>query len=851
MNYIENTLERYNKKEKSVFLIGDFNTDLLKIETCSYSHNFLTTLQSCYLLPTIDKPTRVYNTSATLIDNIFTNIPEKLTCSGNIISDISDHFSQFCIFSATKVKVKIKKRKTRYLSQTIINNFVKDLSESEFTEYSADLFFNNNNNIDALFSLFYRKINDLVNKHAPMKFLSNRRLKQLQKPWITQGIRTSIKVKNQLFSSGDTDKYKYYRNELCHLIRISKKLYFNNYFDFNIQNMKRTWIGINTLMNNNKKRSSTISRLKDLNNNEKLEFDCKNVSNIINTHFATIGPKLAGKIPLSNKNFTDYLKNIDLKDSFFFIPVTKQEIETEISALPKNKSYGLYSCPIDLLKASRYIISDHLAYLLNTSINTGMYPSKLKLSKIIPIFKSDDDSDPSNYRPIALLSVFNRIFEKLIYKRLIVFIDKHDLFFESQYGFRKKYSTQHAILDIISTIQSNLDQKLFSCAIFLDLSKAFDTVDHNILLNKLYYYGFRGIIYDWFRSYLSERTQTTSVGSCISNKKQMMCGVPQGSVLGPLLFLLYINDISMASKVFKFHLFVDDTNILYADKSVKSLETVVNEELKKLHQWFTANKLTLNLKKSNFVIFSHYRKKVSAVNIKIFDNSQNKFISLERKKYVKYLGLLIDENLSWKPHIDFICNKVSKIVGLLAKLRHFIPLHTLKTLYRSLIQPYIVYGLSAWGQACKTHLNKILVLQKRALRIIHFIDSRESAIPLFYKTNFLPINFLYLQCISNLMYDVVNQNAPSNICKLFYSISSIHSYNTRSSHSHNLYTQYSRTNLQKNSFSRVGVKLWNEIPNSITFSTKSSFKKNVSQCLHSNLIRYGYDVEISKLFGFT
>ena len=290
---------------------------------------------------------------------------------------------------------------------------------------------------------------------------------------------------------------------------------------------------------------------------------------------------------------------------------------------------------------------------------------------------------------------------------------------------------------------------------------------------------------------------------------------------------------------------------MYADKSVKSLETVVNEELKKLHQWFTVKKLTLNLKKSNFVIFSHYRKKVSAVNIKIFDNSQNKFISLERKKYVKYLGLLIDENLSLKPHIDFICNKISKIVGLLAKLRHFIPLHTLKTLYRSLIQPYILYGLSAWGQACKTYLNKILVLQKRALRIIHFIDSRESAIPLFYKTNFLPINFLYLECISNLMYDVVNQNAPSNICKLFYSISSIHSYNTRSSHSQNLYTQYSRTNLQKNSFSRVGVKLWNEIPSSIRFSTKSSFKKNVRQCLYSNLIRYGSDVEISKLFGFT
>ena len=361
----------------------------------------------------------------------------------------------------------------------------------------------------------------------------------------------------------------------------------------------------------------------------------------------------------------------------------------------------------------------------------------------------------------------------------------------------KKHSTQHALLDILSSIQSNIDKKLFSCAIFLDLSKAFDTVNHEILLNKLYYYGFRGIIYDWFKSYLNGRTQTTMIDSCISTKKQMVCGVPQGSVLGPLLFLLYINDIGMASSVLKFHLFADDTNILYADKSIKSLESVVNEELVKLHEWFTVNKLTLNLKKSNFVIFSHYRKTLSKINIKVFDNSQNKFIALEHKRFVKYLGLLIDENLSWKSHIDFICNKISKIVGLLAKLRHFIPLHILITLYRSLIHPYLSYGISAWGQACKTHLNKILILQKRALKLIYFTDYRESAIPLFSKANILPVNFLFLECISNLMYDVVNQNAPPSLCKLFTSISNIHSYNTRSSRCQNLYTQYSRTTLQK------------------------------------------------------
>ena len=205
-------------------------------------------------------------------------------------------------------------------------------------------------------------------------------------------------------------------------------------------------------------------------------------------------------------------------------------------------------------------------------------------------------------------------------------------------------------------------------------------------------------------------------------------------------------------------------------------------------------------------------------------------------------------NLSWKSHIDFICNKISKIVGLLAKLRHFIPLHILITLYRSLIHPYLSYGISAWGQACKTHLNKILILQKRALKLIYFTDYRESAIPLFSKANILPVNFLFLECISNLMYDVVNQNAPPSLCKLFTSISNIHSYNTRSSRCQNLYTQYSRTNLQKNSFSRTGVRLWNQIPNSIRSLSKSSFKKKLKQHLYMDLNTYGYDVEVSKLF---
>ena len=243
--------------------------------------------------------------------------------------------------------------------------------------------------------------------------------------------------------------------------------------------------------------------------------------------------------------------------------------------------------------------------IFNISISSGTYPSKFKMAKITAIFKTEDETDPNNYRPISLLSNFNRIFEKLMYKRMKSFIEKQDILCSSQYGFRDAHSTQHEILDIVDNIQTNIDNRLFSCGIFIDLKKAFDTVDHHILLNKLNYYGFRGVINTWFSSYLQGRTQTTQIGPHISNKANTSCRVPQGSVLGPLLFLLYIND------KLKFYLFADDTNVLYADKNIKFLELTVNRELHNLCNWLTSNKLTLNQKNSNSFIFHPHQKKLT------------------------------------------------------------------------------------------------------------------------------------------------------------------------------------------------------------------------------------------------
>ena len=311
----------------------------------------------------------------------------------------------------------------------------------------------------------------------------------------------------------------------------------------------------------------------------------------------------------------------------------------------------------------------------------------------------------------------------------------------------------------------------------------------------------------------------------------MICGVPQGSVLGPLLFLLYVNDIYRSSAKLAFNLFADDTNLLYADKNLRTL-LVVNSELHKVYEWLTANKLTLNIKKSNFIIFHPYQKKIDyQVNLRIFDNDSKTFLPLEQKSYVKYLGVLIDSNLSWKYHTGHITSKISKTVGIIARLRYYVPTSVLLRIYQSLIFPYLSYAIVVWGHAAQTYINQILVLQKRALRLIYFTSYRSHAIRLFISSNTIPINMLYFKSVSILMHDVFNKKTPCNISNLFNSSNELHNYNTRFSLADNYYIKYSRCNHLLKSFSRLGAKIWNSIPQELRKVPKFVFKANLQNRL--------------------
>jgi len=816
-----------SENNKTILICGDFNLNLLNYDKDEYVSSFLNIMLENNFYPCIVEPSRVTNLSKpSLVDNIFINT-SVTPISGNILEHISyDHLPNFIILEHEHIKKenRIKKRD--------LKNFDKSVFEKELLNLDLIQKLENANNTNDAFDIYNKKFIQLLNKHAPMKYLSNREMKLKSKPWLTKGILTSVKRKRKLFNKFKTQKteniksdetyakYKFYRDTINTIKRKSKRMYYREFFSQNLNNSKKTWQGINELINKNKKQSKSII----LNDNGLLT-DPKHVANKFNHYFINVADSLSEKIVNKNNIFQDYLKNPN-ESSFFMKETTPDEISLIINALNVNKSGDIYDIAPKYVKLVSKSVSLLLTIIFNRSIDEGIFPTAMKTAKVIPIYKNDSTFFVSNYRPISLLPIFSKIFEKLVYNRFIEFIDKNNILIKNQYGFQKNKSTELAVASLVSEITSSFENKKSSYCTFLDFAKAFDTVNHNIMLDKLKYYGVRGKSLLWFESYLKNRSQYTEVGGFLSEQGYIKCGVPQGSILGPLLFLLYINDIAESSSVLNFFLFADDTVVYYSDKTNQETEKVLNQELDKVYDWLAANKLSLNVEKPTFMHFSLQKKKPE---LKILIN--NKLVC--EKEVTKYLGVLIDNKLNWKKHIEYVKTKLSRSIGIISKIRYYIPKHILIKLYYSFIQSHLNYNLLNWSSTSTSNLECIRLSIKKIIRIISFINKYDHTASLFKELEILPLDSLIKFKQGIFMWKLYNGYIPLPVSSMFKLNTSEIVMRTNPGKFH---LPNPRLNYAKMNISYSCVLLWNiNIPISMK---KISFLKSFSKKYKSFLLSH-------------
>ena len=537
---LDGTIKKIKDNNKIKIICGDFNCNLLNHEYNNYIKNFIDVMYSHLFQPCITEPIRIVDRNKpSLIDNIFINTCTKSLIAWNIIDKISDHLPNFLIIQNLKGERLTQKIQIRNMKNFELETFSADLEKVELMDFSET------SNLNQMYNRFHQKLLNTISKNAPKKTLLNKEMKLQTKPWIDIKILDKINEKNKLYKkfikTQDTlwyTRYKNLRDDLKSIIDRNKKSYLKEYFQKHAKNSKETRNKINQILNNKKSGCDNIY----LSENGIIITDPKQVTNQFTNNFVTVAENLTKKTGQTNNKYQDYLKNSNER-RMYLTEIEPDEIKAQIKNLNSKKVSDIFDISANLLKFAGDKIIQPLTFLFNESIRNGIVPEKLKLEVVYPIHKKDSKMKINNYHPISILPMISKIYEKPIYARLMSFSTKNKTIHEHQFGFQKSKSTEHAILGISASILKALEKKEKVCCIFLDFVKAFDTVNHEILLTKLEYYGVRGVAYELMKSYLSERLQCVKISQTVSDFKKNNYGIPQGSILGPLLFLIYINNI--------------------------------------------------------------------------------------------------------------------------------------------------------------------------------------------------------------------------------------------------------------------------------------------------------------------
>lgn len=794
------------KKRKRCIVFGDFNIDTLK--KTSSSKEYLSAVEDLgytFLNKNTRKySTRVTNSTSTILDHVWTNLPNHEFNFSIIKSSLSDHRQIF--LEITKMCPQLKKSVT--YEAINYEGLHKDGLKKDFL--------NKNNDITTLEKDISVCVKD--NKVNKIKILNAPR-----DEWINREILNAINKRNLLSQNYLADKNNINLKEkhtkaqdtVHKLVKLAKKNHFENLFEKCSGNSKKTWELIDTLARNKTQDICTVPKL--VIGSIPIS-DGNKVCEIFNNFFSSVGSTLASQIDHRYHVSTthslmyksDYAHTISLPE---FEPCTRDEIIKIISSLDNNSSSGVDGISTKSIKCLKDSIAESLSNCINKCLTEGTFPNTLKIAKVSPIYKSGVKTDPSNYRPISVLPIISKIFERILYNRLYTYLKEKGFLIKQQYGFRPKCSTLSATMDLITKIKLNIDKKHIALGIFIDLKKAFDTISHSKLIKKLHNLGITGPALKIFESYLSDRQQIVKIGDFKSSPQQLSYGIPQGSIIGPLLFLIYVNDISNVGLTGHLTMYADDTCLFYYGHNLKNIIDEAQKDLDLLNMWFLHNLLTINVAKTSYMIFA-------AKNKKILDNIPLKINNqvLHRSTHEKYLGLWLDERLTWGKHVAHVNDKLRAILRLLWKASNCIPYKHRKMIYNALVKSHLQYLIEIWGTASQTILKDLQITQNKLIKVLFHLNKFTPTKEVYKTTKIFDLKTLYKYNSCILIKKIITGTIQSDTTF------------TQRTYTHNLrkknklFIPVPRTlNYGKKNISYEGVQFYNNLPESIK-NCKSVYK---------------------------
>lgn len=808
-------------------LIGDMNIDMSK-PTDRDVKRYTDTMTSLGLTLCNDKITR--ESSTAILDHVYTNMESNRKIhTATVKCNFSDH---------NLLITSIESRVIAATGSTTTKKIDYDKLASFVEEKINDIALATDPNVhyDALCDLLQSALAQATTTKL------KKEVKRKYCEWLQRSpnVIKLIKKKNNLYRKHKVTiknrtcdprilvRLRELQNQLTEVKRIAKNTYYDQLFT-ECRDTRSTWRAINNVISTAKTKSKSNDLIIKKNN---IEIQSEYVAEEFVDHFATVASKIATKIGVQPDDSPNKLDTIKYSTSSIFLnPVTPDEIHNLIAAMKTKKAYGLDNISAKTIKCCAVSLIPHLVTILNNCFEQGIYPDSLKSARLVPIYKAGDKNDVANYRPISVLPVLNTIFERAILNRLLFFLESKKYFYNFQYGFRKKSSTKLALAEILDTIQRRVDAKQIVTGLFMDLSKAFDCVDHNILLYKLEMAGIRGCALQLFTSYLTNRKMIVNVNGKYSGERAITIGVPQGSVVGSILYLIYVNDMGHLKLSGKLCLFADDSSVFYANKTVQQNMERMKPDIEIINEYFRLNKLSLNANKTKFVHFAPAQKKFIAE-----ENLNADGFVIEKVNSIKYLGVHIDSQLTWANHVDHVCGRVAAAAGILRKLS-FLPRKILRQLYFSLAHSHLSYAAIVWASATDSILNKLQILQRRALKAYLKLNLQHPTLELFINeaSHILPLKAIRVQQACELVFRSIHCLTPANLSFGYVE----HRRSQRRQRM--LYLPPLTTKTGRSSLSYFGPLCYNQLGPEITRITlEASFKRSLKMFLNDteNMRKY-------------